>query len=350
MNRPSYGDLREDALRNIRSEAPDLRRTNRAVGSTIAMIDDTRGVATKANSKSNWALGAVALAAGGLLLGNNQMEQRFTSGNNDFGSRLAAVERRTQPVLDIREYLLDGSCRSLGGQVAESNNDRQRNLTDCRFTQEQVGEDPHAFVRSVISPEYRDSMLRLADRPDDRSWDAFSPRNLERLLDRGYVGVIAQQAPQRAAPAAIPSQPRRTATTTRPTPVTQPQQCATDYVNIRRGGFFGIGSVDRTLPINDCRADYAQNIHNLISGVCRNGYNVNGANNIINPPLYIARLNVPGQSQTFNISCYYPPQTHSSGGGGNTGGGISCGGDCGGGNTGGGRGPEAGGSGGQTTQ
>ena len=322
-----------DSLTRVREMAAYRSAGQESMQGEYLNRSDGKALADVSLSSRRMVIGGLAgigVAAGigaYALLGDNGINNRISG----FDNRLSAVERRTQPVLDIRTYLLDGSCHSLGGQVAESNNDRQRNLTDCRFTQRQVGEDPHAFVRSVISPEYRDHMLRLADRPDDRSWDAFNSRNLERLLDRGYVGVIAQQAPQRAAPVAAPSQPRRTATTTRPAPVTQPQECATDYVNIRRGGFLGMGSINRTLSINDCNLrDYRTHIHNLTTGVCRNGFRVDGTFTH-NPAQYIADLNIPGHSQRFNVTCYYPPATVSSGGnGGGSTGGVNCGGDCGG--------------------
>ena len=234
MNRPEidYDGLKNQVLHSTqrvsRGEDSGYTPTNARedIRSLVYMGDDTRGVATKANTKGNVALGAAALAAGigaYALFGDNGINDRISG----FDSRLAAVERRTEPVLDIRTYLLDESCQRLGGQIAESNNDRQRNLTDCRFTQEQVGNNPYRFATSVISPEYRNNMLGIADRPDDRNWDAFNSRNLERLLDRGYAGIIAEQAPQRATSSAPQPQRQRAAAPSSTQTIRQesPQTC-----------------------------------------------------------------------------------------------------------------------------
>lgn len=300
-------------------------------------VQDTRGKTKSARNIGLGALGVAAIAGaigGGAYLGQNGNSEKITSLDN----RVAGIEQRIgSDILDIRSYLIDGGeegCDRLGGQVAESNNDRQYGWTDCRFTPEQFRGNPSAFAEEVIKDDYSNDMLALADRIDDLTLDDYDKNGLEALINGGYAGIIAVEAPQRqTAPSHTHTTRTQTTSYTPTTTTAQPKQCGTDVIDVFKQGIGGFGRhghgiiekrIDKTGTINDCDSNYKAKISNYIGDICNNNYTVNGSFTQ-NPASYITQLNGEGgQSQHFSVRCHYnndSPTVHSGGGDGPVGGG-----------------------------
>lgn len=234
MNRVRINDAR---LQEIGTSRPDNAGTQRG---EYGVQDAQRDVGVLAEvgqenqyrSKTNRYLGFGALGAAALVgvigAGAYFGEDGIQNNISNLNDRVSEIEDRIDPkTLDIRSHLVEGGeqgCINLGGQVAESNNDRQYGWSDCRFTSKQYGDSPYAFAERVIKDEYSNDMLSLADERDDLTRDPYSKAGLEALLNGGYAGIIAEEAPQRQTAPSHSHTPKTQTITHAPTSSPEPKE------------------------------------------------------------------------------------------------------------------------------